>query len=338
LVGLDKRAWHYSAAHQGAESNHYPGPIPIEDVRRRLFSWQAIEGDVQSTATIIDEHGVETFTITDPNRKTMLRPPGALGPDDKGAILGVFMSGYADHQYEEWLLNTVARIIDANVGDLVIGSAALLKGGAQAFVSIEVPENITTPEGVEFRPRLLSTTSFDGSLATGYKRVVMNAICDNTMRAALAEKGQQIKVKHSKYSKAKLMEARDALAIVLDTGEEFAAQVAALTATKVSEGDWARFLDQIAPLTKDGEEKQGRSLTMAKNRREEMTNLWRHDERVAPWRGTAWGVVQAVNTHAHHIQTVRGSERAERNMSLAVTGGFDRLDAETMDTLHAVLV
>ena len=34
-------AWHYRAEEQGAESNHYPGPIPIEDVRRRLFCWTA---------------------------------------------------------------------------------------------------------------------------------------------------------------------------------------------------------------------------------------------------------------------------------------------------------
>ena len=34
-------AWHYSAAHQGDESNHYPGAIPVEDLKRRLFNWEA---------------------------------------------------------------------------------------------------------------------------------------------------------------------------------------------------------------------------------------------------------------------------------------------------------
>jgi hypothetical protein len=76
---------------------------------------------------------------------------------------------------------------------------------------------------------------------------------------------------------------------------------------------------------------------MAQNKREEMTRLWQHDDRVAPWAGTAWGVVQAVNTHAHHIQGVRGAERTERNQTLAVTGAFDKLDNDTMDTLKLVL-
>ena len=34
-------AWHYRAEQQGAESNHYPDAIPVEDVKRRLFDWTA---------------------------------------------------------------------------------------------------------------------------------------------------------------------------------------------------------------------------------------------------------------------------------------------------------
>ncbi len=43
---------------------------------------------------------------------------------------------------------------------------------------------------------------------------------------------------------------------------------------------------------------------MAENRREVLQRLYRHDERVAPWAGTAWGVVQAVNTMTHHEAVV----------------------------------
>ena len=40
LIGFtDKRghAWHYREEHQGGESNHYPGPVPVNDILRRLF-------------------------------------------------------------------------------------------------------------------------------------------------------------------------------------------------------------------------------------------------------------------------------------------------------------
>ena len=44
LIGMTSQrgtAWHYRAEEQGEETNHYPGPIPVEDVERRLFHWTA---------------------------------------------------------------------------------------------------------------------------------------------------------------------------------------------------------------------------------------------------------------------------------------------------------
>jgi hypothetical protein len=73
-----------------------------------------------------------------------------------------------------------------------------------------------------------------------------------------------------------------------------------------------------------------RSAGIAERKRQALGRLWNHDARVSPWRGTAWGVVQAVNTYVHHEQTVRGAARAERNMLRAVDGGIDQLDTATL--------
>jgi hypothetical protein len=71
------------------------------------------------------------------------------------------------------------------------------------------------------------------------------------MSAALAETGQRIKVRHSRYSRLRLAEARQALAIVHSIAEEFAAQVAELTATTVTDRQWSAFLDAHAPIQPD---------------------------------------------------------------------------------------
>src|SRR3954466_13565707 len=45
LIGdTDRRgkAWSYRAELQGDESNHYPGAVPVEDIRRRLLGWEAV--------------------------------------------------------------------------------------------------------------------------------------------------------------------------------------------------------------------------------------------------------------------------------------------------------
>jgi hypothetical protein len=66
-------------------------------------------------------------------------------------------------------------------------------------------------------------------------------------------------------------------------------------------------------------QEQGRGRTLAESKRDTPDRLWRSDERVFPWRGTAFGVLQAVNTYSHHHQAARGS-RVQRNMLKAVTG------------------
>lgn len=322
LIGFTAKrghAWHYRAEEQGEESNHYIGAVPVEDVRRRLFAWHAAEGTL--TATVVNDAGV--LTVQDPERKAIVRP-------DTGTILGVFKDGYTIHQYDEWLLDSVAALLD---DELSIGSAGLLKAGGVAWVSVEVPESITTPEGVVFRPNLLAATSHDGSLSSTFTRCVTNVVCDNTMSAALTERGQRLKVKHSRYSRLKLQTARDALALVHTVADDFAAQVAELTAVTVTERQWTRFLDELLPVAVDA---SSRSRTMAENKRESYSRLWQHDARVAPWRGTAWGVVQAVNTHEHHEGIVRGMDRGERNMLRAVSGGVDTLDAATAARILAI--
>ena len=102
---------------------------------------------------------------------------------------------------------------------------------------------------------------------------------------------------------------------------------------------WGRFLDLHVPRTDThGQPLTGRSLTMAdKQARHPGAALPRTTPRVAPWAGTAHGVLQAVNTYEHHEGTVRGATRAERNMLRTVTGDFAALDRTSWDTLNRVL-
>src|SRR4051794_35534265 len=239
-------AWHYRAEEQGNETNHYPGPIPVTDVQRRLFYWEAVSRRIAvevpasvEAMTHLSAEGSLMRWVEVADRQAISR-----SDDDQGAVMGIFAPGYTMHQYSEWLLTTVANILDDS---LSISSAGLLRRGAIAWVEVSVPESITTPEGVTFRPNLLATTSFDGSIATTFKRTVTDTVCDNTREAALAEKGQTYKVKHSRYSHAQLAPAREALAMVHTLADDFAAEVARLCAVTVTADQWARFLDAHVP-------------------------------------------------------------------------------------------
>jgi phage/plasmid-like protein (TIGR03299 family) len=317
LIGFTDRrghAWHYRASKQGAEPNHYREAIPVPDVQRRLFNWEAVPAEVLTRSP---QHGLR-----------LTRRKGIIA-SDTGDDLGVFGRDYEIHQYQDWLVDKVVSVLD---NGLSVGSAGLLKGRAQAWVSVELPENIRTREGVEYRPNLLACTSHDGSLKTTYKRTVINVVCDNTMGIALAGGGRVIKIKHSPNSRLDVLSAREALDVVTILGDDFAAQVRALCETEVPEKTWNEFVRAHVP---DGE--SDRSKINASAHRAELHRLWTSDSRVEPWKGTAWGVVQAVNTYGHHYASVRGASRAQRAIEHTVTSHAEKTDNATLATLDKVL-
>jgi len=308
-------AWHYRESVQGSEPNHYPGFIPVDDVTRRLFDWEAIESEI----FLLDSDG---NPVAIPNRKAIVR-------DDSGEVLGIFKDGYTGHSYKEWLIENVASILGDDLG---ISSAGLLKNGGQAWVEVSIPDTITTPVGFEFRPNLLAYTSFDGSLATGYGRKIQAVVCDNTLNAARSESGQSFKLRHTKHSGLKIAEAREALAIVYTMADEFAAEVARLADWKVSDKSFESLVSELIPTP---ESKSG--TTLATKKRDAIFALYRNDERAATWNGTALGVLQAFNTYNHHEAQVRkGTPRVIRNYENVIKGKFGAADDLVMDALMRI--
>lgn len=316
LVGFTEKrgkAWHY----REGDGNHYVGAVPVEDVMSRLFNWEPEEHPVHV------EVAADTYLYV-PGKKAIVHPRTKH-------VFGIFSEGYNAHGFGEWLITNTANVL----GELAIGSAGLLKSGAVAWVQAEMPDNVTTVDGVEFRPFFNAFSSLDGSFASTYKLGVTNIVCDNTMRAAQNEDGAQVKIKSTKYSKFQGQKVRDALGMVHAVADDFSAMVHELCSTQFTDRQFEKLVDELAPAP--AEDASKRAVTMAENKREAFWNMWRTDERAATWNGTAWGAYQAVNTYGQHVQTVKGGvARAERNMLNTLAGKTDAEDARTLELIGAL--
>lgn len=315
LVGYtDKRgnAWHYLESAQGDEPNHYTGPVPVADVQRRLFAWEPVVNMLVCPCGCGDVY------------KSVSR-------SDNRHRMGMFREGYEPHSYSKWLISNAETLLDTS--DLAIGQAGLLRGGAVAWVSVEMEDTLQGPAGVDFRPQMLLTTSFDGSLATTYKMVNTIVVCDNTLSAGLAESGPTFRTKHTRNSGLRIADAREALRIMHTSADAFSAELVQLTETKVTDADWYRFLDAHIPMPED----KGRGRTIAEDKRAKFMTLWNHDVRVAPWRNTAFGVLQADNTYRAHMSVVKNVSRPERNRLSVLDGESAKADRMTLQTLRSVL-
>lgn len=347
LIGLTAQrghAWHYRASDQGVEPNHYDGFVPVEDVERRLFSWEPGERTVAvvlkgehpgATVTYpVIENGVPVMysVVEIPDRKAITR-------DDTEDVLGIFSDGYAPHGYQQWLIENIGRLLSTGVDEVGIGSAGLLRNGAQAWVQVQVPEAIEVG-GTLLLPYLTAATSLDGSMATTYLTGSDVVVCDNTLSAAALTATSKIKLRHSRNSTLRLGEARSELEIMFAAADEMVAAVDRLQNTPVTNEQFAKVREALDP--RPAADKEGTSAPARWDTRQgKLIDLWTKDERVTPWAGTAWGVLMAFNTYGQHEQTFRKTKltgsRAESNMVKNIQGKLEQADRKVLDALGAVL-
>lgn len=323
LIGFTKqygRAWHFDASLQGDEPNHYDMAIPVEDVRRRLFNWEAVEAKA-------------SYTVGD---RVFEMPGKVIARSDTGAHLGTFADGYQPHQYSEWLLDKVGTLVDASEGELGIGSAILLQGGAVAAVQVEAPESVKIGND-ELRPFIVATTSFNGKFVTSYKRGTTRVVCDNTLDEFHHTSDASYKIKHTKHSSIKIADARQALEIAFAHQKDELAEIERLMDMDVTDEQFAKIVAMIDPI-KDGENStRSTGTTRSTNRNEEYNTLWNFDQRVAPFKNTAWGTIQVFNTYNQHKATVRAKTvRQEANMLNFLTGKTGQTDMKVRNAIQVV--
>ena len=322
LVGFaDERgeAWHYKASAQGEESNHYNGAIPVEDVLRRLFYWEAIEAPVFVGLPSLSG-GVQYKE--DKSRKAIVH-------SGDNTVFNVFKSSYQVHQYKKWLLDTVANLVDDN--DLAIGGAGLLRQGGKAYVQVELPETIKTPSGFDIRPHLLACTSHDGTLSSTFQLVSTVVVCDNTLAGALGEATAKHKVRHSKHSIGKLQSVRDALGLIHEYTDDLMLELERLSTQKVTDTEFSAIVERLVPVSTELTVRP-QVQARAQNKQELLRHLYSNDPMVAPWKGTALGVLQCWNTYQHHFAGADES-RVERNMLNGINGKTGEQDRVVLDAI-----
>lgn len=308
----------------GGRDNLFPGPVPAEvvvelfgRVKPRSIPYRVVEAD-----------GTEW---TDPDRQVIVS-------DGFKTVLGNFKKGYRIHDGSEWGVQRMEEITASSATDesLAIASAGLLKGGAVCWVQAELPDTIVSPAGVAYRPFINFSTSLDGSISSQYWTGAQIILCDNTLSAGLAESTPRIKFRHTKNSldADAMEEVRNKLEIIHNVSQSFERQLDVMLGIPVSEEEWTAVLDIYKPVP----ENKGAGQTRANNVRNVLNDLYFADFRVAPFNGTAFGVLQAINTYTQHEQSFKSSlqTRAERNALAVVEGTADDLDRASVRMLNRV--
>lgn len=364
LVGNCKErpaAWHDDPELRerlGLPNNHFQDPIPYQVVVDRLFNWHAISTPKanlvpcsKNDANFFGPQG-QPYRVTptgewkkerDAKGKEVYAYEGEQGivRSDTFGHIATHGKGYRIHDYKQWLLQLQSNVL----GDtLTILGAGLLRGGAQAYVQVALPETaFDEMSGLKFVPYIMAATSLDGSIPTTFSAQSLLVVCDNTRDMALRQSeksGQIYKAKHTSNSleTERIKDVREALGIIHQTTELMLSEFHELASISITRRQTIKVLDIIQPIpSADDPGVTERKVKIAENKRERlMHTIFRDPIGGREWSGTALGLVNGVNTWFHHYSTIKGN-RPERNMERAIKGDFGTQDRDTVKALAAVL-
>lgn len=321
----------------------FPGPIPVGEVERLLFNWEAISVPTgnfipcsKKDADIFIPLGKDG--VMTPVKCVVTQHAQGIVRSDDFTELGRHKASYRIHDYKVWLIRYLSNVLQDTLSIL---SALTLKNGAQAAVEIGLNETVhDSKSGLEFWPFLLATTSMDGSIATTYSAFNRILRCDNMFMALHAEARaakRQYKIKHTSQSMSvdTISGVRQALSILDQSATAMTDYVHELIAIKLSRPNWIKVLDIIEPPAPEGSSKA--KVTKTENRREAIDAVYMSDPMSEQWKGTAFGAVQAFNTYRHHYEPVRSVSRLERVYDKAIRGEFAESDGHMLQAVGTVL-
>jgi hypothetical protein len=119
-------------------------------------------------------------------------------------------------------------------------------------------------------------------------------------------------------------------------GEDIVAEIERLGSISVTDREWDAIINRLVPIGAVGDVPQS-AISKMENKQEILRQMYRNDPMVAPWSGSALGVLQAFNTYTHHVSG-KNDNRAERNAMSAINGKIQQADAKVLEVLNELVL
>ncbi len=213
-------------------------------------------------------------------------------------------------------------------GEIEIDTMGTLKEGKRTFIAASITgDPLEVVPGDMMEKYLLCADSYDGSLALTFTSVATLTVCQNTLRAALNEKGRTAKGKHTRgvLSGNRIAKLRDQLGIANAQLEEFAEFGKKLAAIKMSEAEISEFHQALVfggkpiPATIDRDTTTPQQRTALGELAWLMTDG--PGQEIEGRAGTAWGALNSVTAWTNHVKNHRRDVTTDRTQFVLYGSG-----------------
>ena len=226
--------------------------------------------------------------------------------EDTGEYLGTVSPNYGIIQNRDAF--DFVNYIDEDI-DFV--KAGITRTG-MVYVIGKLPESNIL--GDNYQPYAIFQNSHNGRYSVKSTICPLRVVCQNQFNYAFSHSNNTVTVRHSKSVEDRLTDAREVLKGMYGYMGVLNDEAERLATIKVDTTMFERFLNASFAVT----EEDSRAKTAQMFRRQEFIDAYNQDDN-ANFRGTAWGIVNAMADYTTHKTPLKKTENIVENTFLDVT-------------------
>ena len=262
------------------------------------------------------------FPSDDEKMLPTLEAFGVIRSSDE-KCLGIVGEGYNPVMNYETFEFGDALLHEVTDGDAKYVTAGSLFGGKRIFICAELGEK--TILGDIVKNNLILTNSFDGSSPFTGLISPTRVVCANTLKMALKNASRIIKIRHTKNLADRVTQAQQVLGLAHKYLDKINEKAEEMVRIPFGGNILDEFIEKVfgvkeddSTRTKNGQEKNLTQFVRALNQ-----------DDVANFRGTAWGVYQALSDFDSHREVARDNQTSKDRNFLRIVGDDTWLESKT---------
>lgn len=291
----------------------------------REVPWHGIGEIVQDAPTSADAiklAGLDWEVLSNPiydNHGNEIKGWKANTRSSDNSVLGVVTNKYQIIQNSE-AFSFVDKLIEDK--EIFFETAGSLNKGKRVWLLARMPTIDILGDDVD--PYMCFTNTHDGTGAVKICMCDTRVVCANTLNIALSTASRCWSTKHMGDIDSKLYEARETLGLAKLYNQELANTAEKLANTTITDDRIEEILDELFPV--DFEKDTQRKINNVKELKDNFMICYMMPD-IAKFRGTAWGVVNAMADMADHMKPIRETSTYQENNWGRVINGHPFLDA-----------
>lgn len=232
--------------------------------------------------------------------------------DVDGKVLGIVGKNYKIVQNRE-AFEFCDTLVDHNAKYETAGSLA---EGKRTWVLMKMDGfNVL---GEAYDNYLYVSNSFDGKGAIRAGLTPVRIVCQNTLNLALRQSSRQWRVTHNGDLDSKVREASEALNLSNSYIKALQAEGEKLAGIKISDYDFSKMVFDLFPINDKMSDRQKGNV---ERERELVMNTYKLTPDIQNFRGTAWGVLQALTDYTQHAEPIRKTDTYKAKLFESVIDG-----------------